>query len=76
MPRMRTIDQAFAWLRESDPETALTKTALRRMVTTGEIPCVRIGSKYLLDLDLLIDHLRGSVPMPAPVVPGIRRIGL
>lgn len=76
MPRMRTIDQAFAWLRETDPETAFTKTALRRMVTTGEIASVRIGQKYLIDLDTLTEFLRGSAPMPAPVVPGIRRIDL
>ncbi len=75
-PKMRTIDQAAAWLRETDPETALTKTALRRMVTTGELPCVRIGSKYLIDLDVLADFLHGSVPAPAPVIQGIRRVEL
>lgn len=32
MRRMRTIDQAAAWAKEIDPETALTKTALRRLV--------------------------------------------
>ena len=62
-PRMRTIDQAVAWLQEFDPETAFTKTALRRMVTTGELPgVVRIGSKYLVNLDILSDFLRGSIP--------------
>ena len=75
MPRMRTIDQAFAWLQESDPETALTKTALRRMVITGELPgVVRIGSKYLLNLDVLTEYLRGSTLEPVTVEPGIRRI--
>ncbi len=76
MPRMRTIDQTFSWLQETDPETALTKTALRRIVTTGELPSVRIGSKYLVDLDVLADFLHGSVPAPAPVIQGIRRIEL
>ena len=75
MPRMRTIDQAFACLQESDPETAITKTALRRMVTTGELPgVVRVGSKYLLNLDVLTEFLKGSLPAPDPVMTGIRRI--
>ena len=74
MPRMRTIDKAFAWLQESDPETAFTKTALRRAVISGEIPCVRIGSKYLIDLDVLSEFLRGSTPQPVTAAPGIRRI--
>ncbi len=60
MPRMRTIEQAAAWLRESDPETAFTKTALRRLVVTGQFPSVRIGHKYLLSLDVLEDYLRGG----------------
>lgn len=64
-PRMRTIDQAAAWLRENDPDCAFTKTALRRLVVTGQFPSVRIGAKYLIDLDRLADFLRGSLPDPA-----------
>ena len=64
-PRMRTIDQAVAWLRENDPDCAFTKTALRRMVVTGQCPSVKVGTKYLIDLDRLADFLRGSLPDPA-----------
>lgn len=63
MPRMRTIDQAAEWLRANDPETAFTKTALRRLVTTGELPCVRVGQKYLVSLETLEDYLQGAVPL-------------
>lgn len=63
-PRMRTIDQAVAWLRENDPDCAFTKTALRRMVVTGQFPSVKVGTKYLIDLDRLADFLRGSLPEP------------
>ena len=77
VPKMRTIDQAAAWLRETDPETAFTKTALRRMVVSGELPgVVRVGSKYLLNLDILSDFLQGAAPAPAPVIRGIRRVEL
>ena len=75
MARMRTIEQAFAWLREQDPETALTKTALRRMVTTGELPSVRVGQKYLLCLDTLEAHLSGAQEhTAAPVYQNIREV--
>ena len=74
MPRMRTIDQASAWLHEIDPECAFTKTALRRLVVSGQFPSVRIGTKYLIDLDALADFLRGSIPEVAPVAKDIRRI--
>ena len=75
MPRMRTIDQAAEWLRESDPDTALTKTALRRLVTTGKPPSVRVGQKYLISLETLEDYLQGAVPLPV-AVQGIREVQL
>ena len=57
IPQMRTIEQAAAWLRECDPGTAITKTAIRRLVTTGAIRSVRVGTKYLIDLATLIKYL-------------------
>ena len=81
MSRMRSIEEGYREIRESDPGTALTKTALRRLVTTGEIPSVRIGTKYLFDLDAVERYLRGELkivqrehePPPRGV---IRRIGV
>lgn len=67
--RMRTIDQTAAWLRENDPDSALTKTALRRLVVTRKIPSVRVGQKYLVALETVEDFLRGNEP-------DIRRIEL
>lgn len=77
-PRMRTLSAAFAWLQKNDPETGLTKTALRRLVVNGTIPSVRIGEgsrpKYLVDIDNISDYLHGAEkPETAPVA-GIRRI--
>jgi len=73
MPRMRTIDQAHAWLLETDPGTAMTKSGLRRLVISGQLPSVRIGSKYLLSLEQLEEFMSGSVPMPI-VAQGIRPV--
>ena len=76
--RVRTIDGAVAYFKEQDPETALTKTAIRRLVVTGEVPSSRIGTKYLVDLDILEEIFStGTKPQAAPlpeVVGGIRRI--
>lgn len=57
VPKMRTIEQAAAIIKEIDPDSALTKTAVRRLVTTGKIESVRIGTKYLINLDSLISYL-------------------
>ena len=58
--RMRTIDAAAAYIAEGDAHTCLTKTALRRLCASGTLPTVRIGTKYLIDLDTLEAFLCGQ----------------
>ena len=81
MSRMRGLEDGFKEIKEADPGTALTKTALRRLVTSGEIPSVRIGTKYLFDLDVVERYLRGELQMvqreaDPPPRGVIRRIGV
>lgn len=75
-PRMRGIKQAIEELRRTDPHTALTERALRRLILTDEIPSVRIGTKYLINMDVLENYLyngsRGGEEHTA--VSGIRKI--
>lgn len=61
--RMRTINEASAYLLEHDPKTALTKTALRRLIVTGVIPSVKVGNKYLIALENLEKYLSGGSPI-------------
>lgn len=58
-PRMRTIPKAYEEVKRADPNTSLTLRALRGMVNSGEVPCVMVGTKRLVDLDLLFDVLSG-----------------
>ena len=57
VPRMRTIDNAYAEIKALDPSTDFTKRALRRMVKTNVIPSTQIGNKYLINLDKLLEIL-------------------
>lgn len=70
MARMRTIKDAYAAIKESDPETCLTMYALRCKVISGEIPSVKAGRKYLINIDLLDEYLNS----PCPPVESIGRI--
>jgi hypothetical protein len=72
--RIRTINEAAAWVKETDPNTALTPTAIRRLVISGEIPSRRAGAKYLLDLDTLEHFMSGTVQKPATPAPGCGEI--
>ncbi len=75
MPRIRTIDKGYQEYRETDPNTSLTKTALRRLIITHKIPSFMVGGKYLFDLDVLEAYLQGSIPRQE-TAPGIREIKL
>lgn len=74
MRKMRTLTEAVAEIHAADPATALTRSALRRLVVTGAVPSVRIGQKYLVDLDALDDYLGGQPQHQETVCNGIRRI--
>lgn len=58
--KMRTIDAAAAHFKAVDPDTALTKTGLRRLVTTGAIPSVKMGTKFLVSLESVEAYMSGD----------------
>lgn len=60
MLHTRTIKEAAAFFRESDPQTCLTETAIRTLLRTGKVPCARIGKKYLVTIEALEDYLRSG----------------
>ena len=74
-PRMRGIKEAIEEIKTADPATALTVTALRRLILTHEIPSVRAGRKYLINMDILNEYLYTSTSGGKLTAPGcIRKI--
>lgn len=57
MPKMRTIQEAAAEIKERDPNTAITPYAIRQMVLNGNLPHIKAGKKYLINLDVLERYL-------------------
>lgn len=62
--RMRTLPEAVKAILQDDPESAVTLTALRRMVKQGKIPFVEMGTKRLIDVDCLPEYLAGHTAEP------------
>ena len=58
LPRMRTLTEAYGCIKAADPETAFTANYVRCLIVSGAIPRMKCGKKYLVDVDLLIEHLR------------------
>ena len=67
--RARTIREAASYFRETDPQTCLTETAIRRLICSGTVPSVRVGRKYLVAVEALEAYLMGTVQPPEKVKP-------
>lgn len=65
-PRMRTLPEAAAELKRMDNNTAITLTALRRMVKTGELPYISVASKRLINFDRLLELLENPNKVDTP----------
>lgn len=57
MPRMRTIPEAYKEIKDKDANTSMTPYFLRRLVLLGEIPSIKAGRKYLVNMDMLDAYL-------------------
>lgn len=60
MTRLRTIDAAFEELKALDPNTAITKYRVRQLIITGEIPSRKVGTKYLFNLEDLLNYFQAA----------------
>lgn len=68
MPTMVTMAKAAAL-------TGVPYSAIRRWIKSGEFTnFVMVGTKYLINLDKLVDFL--NAPATVADVPGIRRVSL
>jgi hypothetical protein len=54
---MRTLDAAYALVLEADPDTSLTKHAIRALAVSGRIQAVKVGAKRLINVDWLLEQL-------------------
>lgn len=58
--KFRTMATAYEEILEMDPNTAITKWAIRRAVTEGHVPSRRVGNKYLVNLETLLDYFNAE----------------
>lgn len=51
MLRMRTMAEAYEEIKKDDPNTAITKSYIRRLIVSGQVPSQRAGKKYLVNME-------------------------
>ena len=57
---MRSVKQAYEYIKEQDNETALTENTFRSIVRKGLLPTVKLGSRILIKLDDVDDFLENA----------------
>ena len=57
---MRTINESFKQIKESDSDTAITQNYIRQLCKNNKIYSIKAGTRYLLDVDELIKYLCGN----------------
>lgn len=57
MDRIRTVNTAYEEIISNDPNTALTKSAIRSLLKDGTIPSLKIGNKVIFDMNDLEEIL-------------------
>lgn len=60
MPRMRTVQQCAKYLKEQDPECCIGEWCIRKMIAREEIPVLKSGKRFLVNLDNLLKYLSGD----------------
>ena len=57
IPRMRTVKEAAAEIKQLDANTALSEWRIRELALSGVLPRVQAGKKLLINLDTLFGYL-------------------
>ena len=57
IPRMRTVKEAAAEIKQLDAHTAMTEWRIRELALSGVLPRVQAGKKLLINLDTLFEYL-------------------
>ncbi len=57
MKRIRTVNDAYNEIKANDPDTAISKHFFRSLIDSGKIPCVKAGTKSLVDMDTVENYI-------------------
>ena len=58
IPRMRTVKEAAAEIKQLDAHSALTEWRIRELALSGVLPRVQAGKQLLINLDTLFEYLQ------------------
>ncbi|MHB8963283.1 MAG: hypothetical protein ACYC5K_09050 [Saccharofermentanales bacterium] len=61
MIKVRSLRETILYIRSFDADTSISENAIRMLVITGTIPSVKVGKKYLVNVDTVISFFDGKL---------------
>lgn len=61
MQKIRTIKKAYEELHRADPNCGISQSFIRQLISDGRCPCVMVGNRALLDMEILEDVLKREI---------------
>ena len=58
--RLRTADQVYDEIREMDPNTAITRHYIRKIIAEEKIRVVHVGRKSLVNMQDVLAYFEGN----------------
>ena len=55
MCRLRSVRETAQMFKDMDPDTQLTEYTIRALIAQGQIPVVRVGRKFLINVDTVLE---------------------
>lgn len=62
--KMRFPAQALEDLKREDPDTPITLNYIRTLAASGKIPVTKVGRRYLINYDGMLEYLANPQPEP------------
>lgn len=62
IPQMRTAEQVFNYIKEQDPNTAISQRYIRKLIHERRVPVTSVGPRKLVDLTAILTFIARGDP--------------
>ncbi len=65
MVKVRSLREALIYIKSLDNDTGISGNAIRMLVVSGKVPSLKIGKKYLVNVDMLLQYFEEKLSVDA-----------
>jgi hypothetical protein len=65
MVKIRSLREALFYIKSLDNDTGISGNAIRMLVVSGKVPSFKVGKKYLVNVDMLLQYFEEKLSVDA-----------